>query len=291
MALRERIKDVLDEARMVVLVVQVLLGFQFRVVLERRFDSLAHIDQLVHVGSLGLLVAAFALAVSPATFHRIAEEGNDTARAVRFASRMVSLALLPFALAFGVSLFVVTGVIGTAVEAVVAGLAGVASALAFWYVWPMMQRQSGPPSTPERQQPTEISVKIDTLTEARMVLPGAQALGWRRERSSFTPHAAIVSCRRFWLASLSARERVGVDSRPSRLSPLSRHVDPDGGPRPLTGRASLHEMRWLVRRTAGPPAELSQRDCSRVLAGGEYRADRRCDSRMSEPGMRQGWCR
>ena len=38
---------------------------------------------------------------------------------------------------------------------------------------------------------------------------------WRPGRSSFTPHAAIVSCRRYWPGWLSARERVGCDSRPS----------------------------------------------------------------------------
>src|SRR5437764_9694996 len=124
MALRERIKDALDEARMVVLVVQVLLGFQFRVVLEPRFDRLSHVVQVVHLVGLGLLVAAFAFAISPATFHRLAEDGNDTPRVLTFASRMVGVALFPFAVALGVSLFVVTDVMGTTSGAVIAGLAG-----------------------------------------------------------------------------------------------------------------------------------------------------------------------
>jgi hypothetical protein len=176
MALRERVKDVLDEARMVVLVVQVLLGFHFRVILERRFESLPHVVQLVHLAGLGLLVVAFAVAISPAPFHRIAEDGNDTPRVVRFASRMVSLALLPFALALGASLFVVAGVMGTAIEAIVAGAALVVSAVGSWFVWPMMQRQTNlRPDEPSA--PTEISGKIEhALAEARMVLPGAQAL-------------------------------------------------------------------------------------------------------------------
>ena len=68
MALQQRIKDALDEGRMVVLVVQVLLGFQFRVVLEHRFDHLPQAVRLVHLGGLALLLAAFILAVAPATF-------------------------------------------------------------------------------------------------------------------------------------------------------------------------------------------------------------------------------
>jgi uncharacterized protein DUF6328 len=91
MGLDQHIKDALDEARMVVLVVQVLLGFQFRVVLQQRFDQLSRAGQLVHVVGLGLLLAAFALAVAPATFHWIAEHGNDTPRVIQFTSRMVDL--------------------------------------------------------------------------------------------------------------------------------------------------------------------------------------------------------
>jgi hypothetical protein len=103
-ALEQRIKDALNEARRVVLVVQVLLGFQFSVVLERRFDARSRAGQVVHLAGLGLLLAAFALAVAPATFHRMAEHGNDTPGVLHFTSRMVGLALLPFGAALGTSL-------------------------------------------------------------------------------------------------------------------------------------------------------------------------------------------
>ena len=76
-----RIKDALDEARMVVLVVQVLLGFEFSVVLKHQFGRLSSSAQLIsywfHTGGLALLLLTFALAAFPTTFHRIAEHGND----------------------------------------------------------------------------------------------------------------------------------------------------------------------------------------------------------------------
>src|SRR5437762_5806691 len=52
MALDQQIKDALDEARMVGLVVQVLLGFQFSVVWQRRFDQLPPYGRHLHVAGL-----------------------------------------------------------------------------------------------------------------------------------------------------------------------------------------------------------------------------------------------
>jgi hypothetical protein len=176
MALEQRIKDALNEARMVVLVVQMLLGFQFSVVLQQRFDQLSLAGQLVHIAGLGLLLAAFALAVAPATFHRMAEHGNDTPRVLRFTSRMVGLALLPFAMALGSSLFVVSELMGTRLEAAMVGAVAVLCALVLWYGWPLLHRRHPTPE-PDRQDASDIASKIEhALTEARMVLPGAQAL-------------------------------------------------------------------------------------------------------------------
>jgi hypothetical protein len=50
--LERRIKDALDEARMIVPVVQVLLGFHFRAIFDREFDHLTHSVQTVHLDAL-----------------------------------------------------------------------------------------------------------------------------------------------------------------------------------------------------------------------------------------------
>jgi hypothetical protein len=177
MALDQQIKDALAEARMVGLVVQVLLGFQFSVVWQRRFDQLPPSGRHLHVAGLGLLLAAFALAVAPATFHRIAGHGRDTPRVLQFTSRMIGLALLPFAAALGVSLFVVGEFMGTTVEATVVGVSGFGCALALWYGWPLLERPRPSSSGRDGAHSSETASKIEhTLTEARMVLPGAQAL-------------------------------------------------------------------------------------------------------------------
>jgi hypothetical protein len=205
--LDQRIKNALDEARMVVLVVQVLMGFQFRAVLEHGFDRLPRSAQYIHLGALALLLGTFALAVSPATFHRLAEHGQDTGRVLDFTSRMVGLALLPFAAAFGSSFFVVGELTGNPIEAVIMGLAAFFVAVGLWYAWPMFHRRARVPAEREIGRGGPLSAKIDhVLTEARMVLPGAQALLGFQFLSFFAEgfeHLPPAS-RAIHLASLSA---------------------------------------------------------------------------------------
>lgn len=177
MPLSSRIKQALDEARMVVLGVQAVLGFQFRVVLERAFDRLTPTAQRVHLAGLGCLLAAFGFAVAPAAFHRNAEDGDDTPRVLRFTSRMVGAALLPFAASIGAGLFLAIAVSYSLRAAWAVGAITVVGALGLWYGWPWRHRRRHRSPEPEVAPQTPVATKIEhTLTEARMVLPGAQAL-------------------------------------------------------------------------------------------------------------------
>src|SRR5436190_844735 len=140
---------------------EVVLGFQFSVVWQRRFDQLPPYGRHLHVAGLGLLLAAFALAVAPATFHRMAEHGHDTPRVLQFASRMIGLALLPFAAALGVSLFVVGEFMGTTFEAAVVGVTGFVCALALWYGWPIWGRHHPSSSGRDRAYSSDTASKIE----------------------------------------------------------------------------------------------------------------------------------
>src|SRR5207253_2898769 len=76
--LRNKIKLALDEARMLVLGSQILVGFQYRVALESGFDALpAHARYLKLLGLASILLANLLL-VWPATYHQISEDGEDT---------------------------------------------------------------------------------------------------------------------------------------------------------------------------------------------------------------------
>ena len=76
MGLEQRVKDALDEAD-----ARARRPVAARILFQRGaatvLRSAIATGQLVHVTGLGLLLAAFALAVAPATWHRMAEHGND----------------------------------------------------------------------------------------------------------------------------------------------------------------------------------------------------------------------
>ncbi|MFN2476514.1 MAG: DUF6328 family protein [Chthoniobacterales bacterium] len=85
--LKGRIKAGLDESRMIVLVVQVLAGFECRAAFEPGFERLPTAGQTMKVVSFGLLIVTLALLLAIPAFHRIAENGENTPRASKSAAR------------------------------------------------------------------------------------------------------------------------------------------------------------------------------------------------------------
>jgi hypothetical protein len=186
--LKDKVQTMLDEARMLVLGSQVLLGFQFRSVFETGFARLPQHAQYMKLGALALMLVALALLVAPSAYHQIVEGGEDTKRLHRFASRVMELALVPFAVGLGVDVFVATEKVFGHTPGASAGLAAIAFALFFWWGLEWLRRARREPEI-EREaemskeedakegEGTKIKDKIKhVLTEARTVLPGAQAL-------------------------------------------------------------------------------------------------------------------
>jgi DMSO reductase anchor subunit len=186
--LKDKIQNMLDEARMLVLGSQVLVGFQFRSAFESGFTRLPRHAQYMKVGALALMLCALALLCAPAAFHRLVEGGEDTRRLHRFSSRMMELALLPFAVGLGTDIFVATEKVFGHTPGAAAGLAGLGFALFFWWGLEWLRRARREPEIGREEamskkedesegQGTKLKDKIKhVLTEARTVLPGAQAL-------------------------------------------------------------------------------------------------------------------
>jgi hypothetical protein len=185
MKLSEKVKVALEETRILILGAQILLGFGFRGAFDDRFDQMpANVRYADGVG-LGLLVCAVGLLIAPGPYHRIVEGGQDSGRLHRFTTVIADLALLPFALALGLDLFVGTeAIFDHSTVSIAAGLTGAGVALALWYGLPQLRKRFAG----ERERmitrgqsndrtDTPLQVKIEQLlTEARVVLPGAQAL-------------------------------------------------------------------------------------------------------------------
>ncbi|HEX8355182.1 MAG TPA: DUF6328 family protein, partial [Pyrinomonadaceae bacterium] len=132
--LKDKVTNALNEARMLVLGAQVLVGFQFRSVFEPGFDSLPLTSQWLMLAGLGLMLVAVGLVISPAAYHRLVEGGEDTHEQHRYTSNLMTWALLPFALGLGLNLFIATQKVFGWRAGVAAGLIGVLVAASFWYM-------------------------------------------------------------------------------------------------------------------------------------------------------------
>lgn len=88
------VKEVLLEARMVLPGAQALLGFQFINIWLEGFNAISHAMKVAHFASLCSVAVSTALLMMPASYHRIAESGEDTPEFVRFAGRMLLTAMV-----------------------------------------------------------------------------------------------------------------------------------------------------------------------------------------------------
>ena len=141
-SLKDRVDHVLTESRVVLPGAQALLGFQFIIILGQGFERLPDIAKYVHLASLCLIALAVIFLMAPAAYHRIVEDGDDTERFHRFASRMILSAMVPMGLGICGDLFVVMlKVTGSMTLSI--GLAGAALLFLFglWFGYSFYQRE------------------------------------------------------------------------------------------------------------------------------------------------------
>jgi hypothetical protein len=95
--LHDKIRQVLTEARVIIPGNQALLGFQFAIILQTGFRELAPWLKWIHLASLSLIALSTVLLLTPAAYHRIVEQGEETKRFYRVAHVMVLCSLPPLA--------------------------------------------------------------------------------------------------------------------------------------------------------------------------------------------------
>lgn len=182
--LDDAVENVLNEARMLLLGGQVLLGFSFRICFEEKFDQIARAAQMAEIAGLGIMTAALGWLIWPAAFHQIKENGRTTASVHTFTTNILDWALLPFAVGLALTLYTVSTALKLPYSIEIAAAAG-AFAIATWYGWSRAGRQPGAERKVQKeliQQEQENRDKPDlpdrikkVLIECRMALPGAQA--------------------------------------------------------------------------------------------------------------------
>jgi hypothetical protein len=176
--IQQKLKIALDETRMSIMGVQILIGFQFESIVQQRFSELPPASRSCIGIALLLMTLTCGILLLPAARHRLVEHGEATPRMILHTTRAVGVALFIFAIGLGLDMFVAIEQIVSPAAGMVAGLGAFGGAILFWYGWSLMR------STPKKeldmtepQESTPLPKKIDyMLTEARVILPGAQAL-------------------------------------------------------------------------------------------------------------------
>jgi uncharacterized protein DUF6328 len=184
--LRDKVQNALDEARLLILGTQVLLGFQLRAVFEKGFDKLPAASQYLDLVALGLLLITLALLVWPGAYHRLVENGEDTKSVHEFATGVMEVALAPFAIGLGLNIYVAVEKVGGRLAGIISGASAALAAIIAWYVSEAIvrrvhrtheQKHDSKTEEDSSHEATYITDKIEhVLTETRVVLPGAQAL-------------------------------------------------------------------------------------------------------------------
>jgi hypothetical protein len=117
------------------------------------------------------------LLIAPSMQHRIVEKGADTNRIHYVAGVFAGLALLPFGASLGLDVFIVVEHLFGPSAALLAGGVFFGLGAVLWFVIGFVLRLSLKVSAmPEKEEPTPLPTRIDQmLTEARVIVPGAQA--------------------------------------------------------------------------------------------------------------------
>jgi hypothetical protein len=177
MTLSKKVKTALDETRLLILGTQVLFGFQLNGIFQETFSDLTKPLRLVMVMGLCLVIITLGLLIAPSMQHRLVERGADTNRLHSATTTLAGLALLPLALALGLDVFTAVERSFSATVGAIAGGLIFALAIVFWYLLEILVRENKFMPRREAEEVTPISAKVEQmLTEARVIIPGAQAL-------------------------------------------------------------------------------------------------------------------
>ena len=122
--------------------IQALFGFQLVAVFTSGFEHVSQNHRLMHFLSLFATVTAIALIMTPAAYHRIAEEWSASARFMRNSSRLIAGAMIALMIALTIEVVLIgdvlfsSGTIDWVLATVLVVLFG-----GLWFLWPLATRR------------------------------------------------------------------------------------------------------------------------------------------------------
>src|SRR5262245_3943260 len=105
LTLEQSTRETLEEARVVLPGIQALYGFQLIAAVNERFHQLAEREQLLHYIAMLLTVAAIALIMTPAAYHRVVQRNTVSRSFITLASVLIASAMVPLMLAIAIEIY------------------------------------------------------------------------------------------------------------------------------------------------------------------------------------------
>jgi hypothetical protein len=176
-AVHRKVKIALDETRLLILGAQILVGFHLNAAFQPGFSKLGHAWWILYTCSFAAMAVGVGLLIAPSMEHRIVEHGRSSGRIIAQTNWLAALALLPLAFSLGADLAIVVAYRFGTIAGVTIGALATTLALVLWYgaAWAIRKPRKGASDMAEQDTPIDVRVE-HMLTEARVLLPGAQAL-------------------------------------------------------------------------------------------------------------------
>ena len=130
--------ELLQELRVILPGVQVLLAFLLTAPFQQRFASLTGSMRNAFFAAIVCATLATAFLIAPSAHHRMRWRAGDKERLVRIGNQMAIVGTVFLAAAIVLALYVVTDVLFPTNLAVLTALAGLVLFAGLWYVVPMV---------------------------------------------------------------------------------------------------------------------------------------------------------
>ena len=139
--LDRELMELLQELRVVIPGVQVLLAFLLTAPFQQRFAELSGSMRNAFFASIVCATLATAFLIAPSAHHRLRWRAGEKERLVRVGNQMAIIGTVFLAAAIVLALYVVTDVLFTTNLAVMTAVAALVVFGGLWYVLPMLGRQ------------------------------------------------------------------------------------------------------------------------------------------------------
>ena len=155
--LNRELMELLQELRVVIPGVQVLLAFLLTAPFQQRFAQLPGSMRNAFFASIACATLATAFLIAPSAHHRLRWRAGEKERLVRLGNQMAIVGTVFLAAAIVLALYVITDVLFTTNLAILTAVASLAVFGVLWYVVPMVGRDSADNADDDDRQPQEES--------------------------------------------------------------------------------------------------------------------------------------